>query len=217
MNVNELETASINCALAYTVGLMYPLIKIKELGGKNYILGSVNHNSNKITDEELAEHYDSVRALLEMYENTRNLQVVSNKSAKCIVQPKEGFTILLECGNCSEKECKEILTQIVKQIAKASNDIKKEFVKGCFDGRSSWDTTAHYLALDVDRDYDQQGLIESIVTSLGIKLNINNRGSNHSKNDQMRIKPESLRKYLNQIGFYSVRRKSDVTIGLLSI
>ena len=48
--------------------------------------------------------------------------------------------------------------------------MKKAFARGCFDGRSSFDTTMHFLALDTDRIYSRQDLIKSIFEQLKISL-----------------------------------------------
>ncbi|BAW18127.1 hypothetical protein MBVG596_0277 [Mycoplasmopsis bovigenitalium] len=210
MNILELKSCQINRALAYTLGLIYPLYKEKKLGKTQYILGCVNHNHGKVTQSELAEHYKSVLQLINKDMNKNKPILKSNKTSDHTISPKDGFTVLIEKSDLDTEECLAILTQKVKDIKMSSKDIKREFVKGCFDGRSSWDKTAHYLSIDVDRNYDRQDLIIDIIESLNIKLNVNRRGKNHSKNDQLRIKIDSLDYFMSNIGLYSVCRTNIV-------
>lgn len=210
MNIVELKSCQINKALAYILGLIYPLYKEKKLGSKQYILGCVNHNYGKVTQSELAEHFKSVLQLInkDMKKNKPTLK--SNKTSEYTISPKDGFTVLIEKNDVATDECLHILTEKVKEIKTSSEDIKREFVKGCFDGRSSWDKTAHYLSIDVDRDYDRQDLIIEIIESLHIKLNVNRRDKHHDKNDQLRIKIDSLDYFMSNIGLYSVSRRNIV-------
>lgn len=212
MDIYEVKSAQMSRALAYALGLSYPLYKSKNVNGVDYVLGCVNHNPNMITDEDLAKHFKSVRELFDTDSATKSILIKDNKVNK--IQPKLGFSILIKQSGCSDEDCIEILTEKVNEIVTASDDVKVEFVKGCFDGRSSWDKTAHFLALDVDRDYPRQNLMVKIIESLGIDVNVNNRDKNHSKNDQVRIKPDSLRKFMSKVGLYSTFRAKQVEHGL---
>lgn len=204
MTIREVEKAQMNRALAYAIGLMYPLYKEKNVKGVDYVLGCVNHNANMITDEDLAKHFKSVMELFMQFDNSKGISVKDNKANK--IQPKIGFSVLFEQNGLDESQCINILTKKVIEIKDCDLTIKQEFVKGCFDGRSSWDKTAHYLSIDVDRDYERQNLIVDICKSCGIILNVNNRGEGHPKNDQLRIKPDCLHTFLYQIGMYSTYR-----------
>lgn len=214
MNIQELKSAKMNRALAYALGLIYPLYKEKRLNAHDYILGCVNHNSGKVTQDELNAHYRDVYKMFTECMGAKAPLLKANKTVDYTISPKEGFTVLIDKTNVSEKECIDILTEKVKEIKNSEMDIKKEFVKGCFDGRSSWDTSRHYLALDVDRDYDRQDLIIEIVESTGVDLNVNRRDLDHPKNDQLRIKPDSLHSFMSYIGLYSICRRKLVENGL---
>ncbi len=210
MKVIELKNQDINKALAYVIGLIFPLYKSKKLAGKEFLLGCVNHNSGKVTEEELAQHYSAVLNLLNS-DNMKNvIDIKTNKTNEYTISPKRGFTALLEVDGLSEEQCKAILNKKVREISTSTRDIKKEFIKGCFDGRSSWDTTAHYLSLDVDRDYEKQDLIDSIISDFNIELNMNRRDKNHKKNDQLRVKKTDISRYIREIGLYSSCRKNIV-------
>ncbi|MBQ8325548.1 MAG: hypothetical protein IJX86_00630 [Lachnospiraceae bacterium] len=210
MNIKELQNTQINKALAYTLGLIYPLYKEKKLNGREYILGCVNHNAGKVTQDELNKHFRDVYKMFKECMGSSAPEIKTNKTAEYTISPKEGFTVLVEKAGVSEIECIKILTHKVQEIAKSSIEIKKEFVKGCFDGRASWDTTAHYLSIDVDRVYERQDLVIEIIESLGIVINNNRRDINHKKNDQIRIKPDSLDYFMSNIGLYSACRTNIV-------
>lgn len=208
MKINELKLCDMNKGLAYILGLIYPLYKEKQLNDKTYILGSVNHNPGKITSEELTKHYFSVMKLIN--ENMKNIKpdIKSNKTSEYKISVKEGFTVLIDKNDLTSEECRSIITSKVNLIKDSPDELKKEFVKGCFDGRSSFDTTAHYLSIDVDRDYNKQNLIADIIKSLDISVNINKRDTGHKKNDQIRIRKDSLEKFIDEIGLYSICRQN---------
>lgn len=210
MNIKELQNAQMNKALAYALGLMYPLYKEKELNAREYILGCVNHNPGKVTQDELNKHLRDVYKMFKECMGSSAPEIKTNKTVEYTISPKAGFTVLVEKTGVSETECIKILTQKVEEIKKSSSEIKKEFVKGCFDGRSSWDTTAHYLSIDVDRVYERQDLVIEIIESLGIVINNNRRDADHKKNDQIRIKPDSLDYFMSNIGLYSACRTNIV-------
>lgn len=203
MDINQLKSIGLNPAVAYIVGLCYPLYKSIELNGIIYVVGCVNHNANMINQSDLAAHYQAVLQLFNNNFVNRQIKILSNQNSKKNISPKKGFSILIETGVNSDSQCLSIFKEIATNINSADMNIKKEFAKGCFDGRSSLDTTAHYLSIDVDRDYHRQDLIKQIIESCGIEININKREQNHKKNDQIRIKKNSVLDFINNVGLYS--------------
>lgn len=208
MNIKELEQTQMNNALAYTLGLIFPLYKELTLDNENsFILGCVNHNAGKVTQEEILKHYIAVCRLFNMYYGDKGPQIKANKTEEYTISPKLGFSVLVEKNGVSKNECIDILTKKVEVICNSSEVIKKEFIKGCFDGRASFDTTYNYLSIDVDRDYKRQDLIINIIEKIGLEINNNRRKDNYEKNDQIRIKPKSLNKFMSIVGLYSVCRE----------
>lgn len=207
MNIVELTDTQMNKAVAYILGLIYPLYKEKQLNEEEYILGCINHNSKMVTESDLSDHYISVSRLINKYMGQNKPLLKANKTADYLISPKKGFAVLIEKTDFTQEECIKMLSEKVEEIKYCSEEIKIEFVKGCFDGRGSWDKTAHYFSIDVDRDYNKQDLITEIVESLNVNLNVNRREENHTKNDQLRIKKESLDKFMVNIGLYSKCRK----------
>lgn len=209
MTISELEQITINPGIAFILGLIYPLYKTGQSNDmETYIKGCINYNA--ITEEELANHFKLVMNFLEQ-SNIRNIDLKANKQPDFSISKKKGFSVIIWKENKSDKICMDILTKKVLEIKKSDNiEVKKAFARGCFDGRSSFDTTMHFLALDTDRIYSRQDLIKSIFEQLKIDLNLNRREINHPKNDQLRIKPKYLSKFLNEVGLFSKQRAEKI-------
>ncbi|WP_038102744.1 hypothetical protein, partial [Ureaplasma diversum] len=167
-------------------------------------------NSGMVSDDELASHFLLIIKLINKYMSMIKPEIKSNDSSEFQISSKDGFTILIEKTNVSTEKCIDILTNKVNSIKNSNEQIRAAFIRGCFDGRSSYDTTSNYLSIDVDRNYNKQNLIVEILKLSEIYVNLNRRDSNHKKNDQIRIKKESLDKLLNSIDMYSVRRKKTI-------
>jgi hypothetical protein len=202
MNVKDLCSLNFNHAKAYILGMIYPLYKKIEYDNKNVLLGSVNHNNNMINVDDLVGHFQKIIRLLKKYNIPSNI-IKNNDQLKGVM--KKGFSIVIEAN---DPEFDNLINKEIDKIIKETTEIKKYFLIGCFDGRSSYDKTAKYLSVDIDRDYIKQDKIKEIAESLGIDINLNRRDCNHKKNDQMRIKRDSLKKFFNSIGLLSIRRSN---------
>lgn len=209
MTITELEQSSLNPGLAYVIGLIFPFYKTgKDNKGNEFVKGCVNYNS--VTEEALAAHFRSVLALLNE-NNLSSLQLLSNKQEEFSVSPKKGFSVLIYKENQKDDKCLDILLKKVNEIKKSENpQIQKEFMKGCFDGRGSFDTTMHFLSIDTDRDYERQNLIKEIFAQSNIDLNLNQRSMDYDKHDQIRIRPKDLQYFLNKIGLFNVMKKRQI-------
>lgn len=205
MKISDYFKMGINPATSYILGLSYPMLKIKQIRDDYYILGSVNHNPNMITDQEIAIHFMEVTNLLNQYisDPLDMILVYNNSPVYGKLQSKQGFSVVMQLDIDDYKERMEAM---VVDLQNASEECRIQFTRGCFDGRSSFDTTRHFLAIDVDRDHHRQDVIAAIIESLGIELNINRREPGYDKNDQIRILPKKLSRYMHNVGFYSARR-----------
>lgn len=220
MTIQELETEPLTPALAYIIGMVFPLYKEKtDHSGKKYITGCVNHND--VTDAELAIHFKAVLELVGKY--NLNIAIKNNKMSDFSISSKKGFSVLIENTNTSLAESIRILTKRVTDIRDCSdNNIKLEFMKACFDGRGSWDTTLHTFSVDCDRyndnpnkvAYERQDLIKSIFDDYRISVQINRRAPDHKKNDQLRIRLVSIQNFLDVVGLYSAARLNILRKGL---
>ena len=211
MNIKELGDCNINPAVAYILGLIYPLYKEKDILTKSFLIGAINHQPGMINDEDLAVHFKSVKDLFDKYLGDNSVQITANQTDKYSVSPKAGFSILIEKTNFTKEECLGILDKKIQDLELSDDESRKHFVRGCFDGRSSFDTTTHYISIDVDRDELRQNQIERIINNVGLDVNINRRGVGHPKNDQIRIQKNCGEKFIKTIGFYSKRRTDIVS------
>lgn len=92
MNIREIEWCKMTPALAYVLGMIFPLCKTKkiaQLGEKEFLIGSVNHNSGMVSEEELNQHYLKVYQLLNKYDDIKQIELRTNKSVDYNVSPKE--------------------------------------------------------------------------------------------------------------------------------
>lgn len=216
MKISEFFSLGINPATSYVLGLSFPLLKVKEMKNGYYILGSVNHNVGMITDQEITLHFMEISKLFSEYMKSSldMLLVYNNSPIYGKVQPKLGFSVVMQID---DKYYLDKMQKMVAELKDASELCRVHFVRGCFDGRSSFDTSRHYLSLDVDRDHRRQSLISSIIGSIGIKVDLNQRDFDHPKNDQIRIVPQNLRLFMTKVGFYSVRRDTIISNYLKSV
>lgn len=217
MTITELKNAPLNEGVAYLLGLIYPLYTEARIDGKECIVGGVRYNANKVTQEELDIHFNKVFKLLNKYFADNMPDLRSNKELGHPLSLKLGFSIIIDKDNLTDNQCKAIFHDMVSEIATSTIAIKSEFVKGCFDGRASWDKTACYIALDIDRNSTKQQLLESIIKSLGISVNLNCRGAGHPKHDQLRIKKDSVKKFMTTIDLYSECKKKIILAAIANM
>ena len=112
MNIREIEWCKMTPALAYVLGMIFPLCKTKkiaQLGEKEFLIGSVNHNSGMVSEEELNQHYLKVYQLLNKYDDIKQIELRTNKSVDYNVSPKEGFSIMIEITDVDMDEVIDII------------------------------------------------------------------------------------------------------------
>lgn len=228
MTVLELKTKPMSSAIAYIIGMTLPLYKEIEIGSKQYIVGSVNHNYNPkdivldtpntshshISEAEIGEHFNIISHLFSS--NDLNIMIKANNNEYGSISSKNGFSILIDKDSESSDECKAILLALLDKISTCTDDIKYAFIKGCFDGRSSIDWnlkkgTIRYIAVDVERNHKLQEKICQVAASIGINLNLNQRPLGHTKNDQVRIKRDDLSAFRRNGGFFSPFRSRQLS------
>ena len=93
MDIYELKNYQMNPALAYTIGLIYPLYKEKELNAKKYMLGCVNHNKDKITQDELNKHFQEVLHLFKSSMGDDAPTLKTNRTVEYTISPKVGYSL----------------------------------------------------------------------------------------------------------------------------
>lgn len=220
MTVQELENIPMSPALAYVLGLIFPLYKevLNDYG--SMILGCVSHNPqpnktpNKvITADQLRLHWSRVYDLLN---DIPKLQQSMKKNDSEIFRGAKlkpwGFSLFIQKNNIGTSAAKKIIHQRVDEISKTAvrSDIKKMFIRGCFDGRSSVDDNAGLLAVDMNLNEADLSMLNSIMNEFNLKMSNNHRNDSDPRNFQFRIKRESLRIFRNMIGLFSERRLIDL-------
>lgn len=231
MTIQELENIPMSPALAYVLGLIFPFYMDKDevtdvYHQKKYAAGCVNHNANMVSDADLAIHFKAVSTLCK----SLNIQVKTNSKDKYdktdfSCSSKKGFSCLIDTTGMDKTHCEEIFRKRIQEIQKCEKEIKKYFVRACFDGRGSWDTTTHFFSVDIDRkasdskNRTDQFLLETICDAVigNGAIQINQREWEHKKNDQLRLRPKFLNKFLNSVDLFSVARKKILLNGLKEI
>lgn len=194
MKMSELCGLPMDETKAYLLGLCFPLFRETKFKDKRVILGCVNHN--KASDELISIHYSRLFDLLKENGFHERIQILENKTLGI---KKKGFTVVIE----SDDNAQKLMDEVVSNLVNENKNIREHFIKGCFDGRSSYDKTLMCLSVDVDRDETKQDLIYGVGLSLGFGFNLNRRAKDHEKNDQVRVRRTDLKKFLNNIGFLS--------------
>ena len=211
MTLDEFIELEINPAKAFILGMIFPLYTEKTAkNGKRYILGQVRHNAKHISEDDLLEHHKLIKRFLKEFEIAEKIQVVANQTEEFgnLSGPLRGFTLLIEKEEKeSESSSFERIFNLVKEIDNENDELKKYFVKGVFDGRSSMDTNSHLIVVDYNLEGEAAEIFSSIVSSLGFDLVPNKRHEGEGRNAQFRIKTSGLSKFNNEIGFFSVRRQ----------
>lgn len=209
MNIEELKNKEITPLISYIIGMCYPLYREIQIRDQKYIVGGVNHNPNRINETLLASHFKEILTLIS--DESEKILLMSNQNSECNISSKKGFSILIDVTGYTRNDVEKELFNKTTEISKMFDlSILKWFVLGCFDGRSSWDTTLKCLSVDVDRDYKKQDFIKKIINKFSIEVNLNRRDFEHKKNDQIRIKKESIHLFMSNIGFLSLARKDIV-------
>lgn len=212
MTLDEFVVLKMTPAKAFILGMVFPLYTEKTAKNeKRYILGQVRHNAKYISEDDLLEHHKLIKKFLREYDLAEKIQVVANQTEEMgnLSGALRGFTLLIEKEESeSDSTSFEKIFNLVKKIDNESNEIKKYFVKGIFDGRSSMDTNSHLIVVDYNLEGEAAETFSSIVGSLGFDLVPNKRHEGEGRNAQFRIKTNSLAKFNNEIGFFSVRRQN---------
>lgn len=211
MKISDIANIKMNNGLAYILGLIYTRYTQKNILGKEYIVGNVNHNANKITSEEIAAHYKDVNNFLKENIDEQLIDLRTNKCSDYTISPKKGFSILIDMEENTQEHCETIINDRINEILGASEEMKAYFIRGCFDGRASFDTNFHLIALDVENNSEKIDMVIKIAKSIGIDIQENSRNTNtQGKMLQLRVKTASLNKYMTKVGFFSIRRRNDV-------
>ena len=135
-----------------------------------------------------------------------------NRRSKAFRQSgKHGFGVLLKIINSDLDDFLNDINNDLNEIMKTiPSDYIDYFIAGTIDGRSSYDKTTNYIALDIDRDYEKQDILERTLEKSKYKYNLNKRSLDHKKEDQLRYDGSERERIINQIPLLSECRKNKI-------
>lgn len=207
---------------AYFLGGIFAANESVQVEDKMYWIAPVRHNNNYLTNEELEEHFQNIKILSNklsnetlMAQTIRQNRLDSGKFNRLV-----GFGTFFESKNGTPLE--HLIPSVKKALLNSSDEVKRCFIVGMFDGRGAFDRNKQtgairYVALDCENSIIGAFLCE-ILDSCGIAYNYNTArdrlGGGAPRKDQLRI-PGS-EKYLEKFGFIS-QKKFEVGISCYDI
>ncbi len=223
-NLVDIQNVGWNSGKAYILGLVYPKLSIAKIEDDldgYYLVGLVSHNANQIDETELTSHFLNVTKLIGESElnksillrNIKDFKLMNRRSKVFRRSGKSGFGVLLKIKTINSdlddflNDINDTLNEIIKTIP---SDYIDWFIAGTIDGRSSYDTTTNYIALDIDRDYEKQDILERILERSKYKYNLNKRDLYHEKEDQLRYDGSERERIINKIPLLSECRKKKI-------
>lgn len=224
--INALDPNDITPLISYAVGLCFFQLKVCEIDQQKYVVGGINHNPQNVTKKEIFEHYNALR-LFQEQDDKYFFKILANQKKVVNIESKEeqqlsaksGFTMLIPYTNTNSDEIDYIYKLILSISTKLLklNNLSPYFLGGLFDGRSSYDKTAHFITTDYSDKYkskDFDNIVDKLIV-LGVNdklININVRKPGIKKANQFRIKKEELQKNVSNcdVVLFSTKRKSQI-------
>lgn len=201
---------------AYFLGGIFAANESVISKGQKYWISPVRYNHGKITTSELEVHFQHVKAMANKLSN--NTLMVSTIRRNGLDSGK--FKRLLGFGTFfktnEDTDLEDMIPEVKKALLNSSNEVKRCFIAGMFDGRGSIDINRkkgniRYFVLDCENETVGRFLCE-IVEDYGLSYNYNQarerlEGGTPRK-DQLRI-PGS-ENFIMKIGLISDKKFSIV-------
>ncbi|WP_102346374.1 hypothetical protein [Bacillus sp. Marseille-P3661] len=205
--------------VAYFLGLLMADEQVI-LNDEKYWIAPVRHNPKQFNPVELEEHYNIVKSLaveINKAEFTHFISYYKERGVKFkkYNAGKDGFVTLFKQEEV-EYSLDDLIDDISFGLQNGSSSIKRAFLVGVFDGRSSYDKTYKFIAMDIENDSLIE-LLGGILGSRGIEAKINN-SLNARKRDNLKAKPRKgqirikYEEFLSKIGFISPIRFGKATV-----
>lgn len=211
---------------AYLLGLMYPRLDIGILDDvSNFVIvGTVAHQNDSVTKEQINEHIFSLSELLSADGLGLDFPIRFNDDIKFFKSNgqyrksgKAGFSVVLnsDVGKSKDGDYNSLSDRFNKylmiQVQNVPVNMINSFIAGTIDGHSSFDKTRYLVATDIDRDEKKQNILEALLLKSSVSAEINHREgrSDSSKSDQLRYSKKSL-SILSNIGLLSSKRLDDI-------
>lgn len=203
---------------AYFLGLLMADEQIA-LNKEVYWIAPVRHNPKQYDDINLEEHYNNVKILADAINKkdlTHFISYYKNYGVKFkkFNAGKNGFVTLFK-QLTEQYTLDDLINDIHNSLKHSSNSVKRAFLVGTFDGRSSYDKTYKFISQDIDNN-TLINLLSDTLNSLGVDAKINN-SLNSRKRDNPKSKPRKGQirikylDFLSMIGFISPIRYAKAT------
>ncbi len=197
---------------AYFLGGIFAANESVVVKGNKYWIAPVRHNNGYLTNAELEEHFQHVKALAAKISN----QTLMASTIRTNGLDSGKFNRLMGFGTFFRSKDGQRLEDMVPEVKSAlfasTKEVKKCFIAGMFDGRGSIDKNKNtgsirYVVLDCENKTVGKFLCE-VVDNYGLSYNYNEarerlEGGTPRK-DQLRI-PGS-ENYLEKVGFISKKK-----------
>lgn len=197
---------------AYFLGGILAADERTYFNNNEYWLAPVRHNPSYITTEELEQHFYFIKKLSSKISNeTLMASTIKNNG---IEVPKfrrmTGFATFFK--SIEPTRIETIAEQVKLSILKSSNEIKRSFIVGLFDGRGALDINSknnniRNISLDCNNEY-VAGILVEIIEDFGLPTNYNisrdRKEGGRPRDNQLRI-PDGY-EFMKQIGFISIRK-----------
>ena len=215
----DIGTTLINHSAGYILGLLINNEKFfNQYNNITYWQASIRHNPKQVTINELESHLNLIRKIAQKVGMDTQFNVVDFYKQRDIKIQKFNAGKQGIIGAITQiepnYEFNKFISDIKVPLLNSPIEIKKAFLCGVFDGRSSYDKTAKFISLDFEGE-DVGELLCQLFESLGVKYNSNysrerKQGGKPRKN-QIRIKHIP---FLTEIGFISPARFAKATINI---
>ena len=180
---------------AYFLGGIFAANESVTVRGQKYWIAPVRHNNGYLTNAELESHFQHVKALANKLSN--NTLMTSTIKRNGLDSGK--FNRLVGFGtffrSTGTADIIDMIPDVKKALLASTNEVKRCFIVGMFDGRGSIDInkkngTILYVVLDCENEIVGRFLCE-VVDDYGLSYNYNQarerlEGGNPRK-DQLRI------------------------------
>ncbi|MDZ4481606.1 hypothetical protein [Bacillus cereus] len=208
---------------AYFLGLLMADEKIS-WNNKTYWISPVRHNPTHFEQSDLEEHYNIVKKLARSLNKQDFTHFISFYKAHGVKFPKfnagkNGFVAIFE-QKIIDYSLNDLIQHIKEPLLASTLQVRKAFLIGVFDGRSSYDKTYKLISLDIENE-NLINLLSQIFKQIGVTATVNNLASARKRANptakprkpQIRIKHLD---FLREIGLLSPVRFKKATTELAS-
>ncbi len=207
----KMNTKYLTENVAYFLGGIYASEEKVSVSNEHYRIAPVRYNYSAATELEIAEHFELVKKIASpvngttvMANNIRNTSWDSGKNRM------PGFSTFFKVATLDELV--DLIPSLKEALLSSSWDVKRAFLVGIFDGRSSADIdkkTYNVRMLSLDCITDEVGsFLSEIISSCGIAYNYNTHRDRleggRPRNPQLRIRDVGY--FMSHIGLISPRR-----------